>query len=115
MDVSQKIEAKHPKVELEFRFALVAYKDYGDADRINTLPFTGSIGEFRDFLQRVVASGGGDCPEDVLGALKNVTDLDDWQSMVRFCILVCDAPGHGRDLNDCGDDGYEMVLVVYIK
>ena len=93
-------------MELEFRFAMVAYKDFGDAEQKLTLPFTANTQELEQFLQRLTAGGGSDLPEDVLGALKCAADFDGWQSKVRFCVLIGDAPGHGRDLNDLGDDRF---------
>ena len=83
---------------------MVAYKDYGDVDRIDLLSFTSDTNDVTDFLGRCSASGGTDTPEDVLGALDAVADMHGWQSKVRFCVFIGDAPGHGQSINDCGDD-----------
>jgi hypothetical protein len=50
-------------------------------------------------MAKLVAKGGGDECEDVLGALMEVTRMS-WTGRARFCVLVCDAPGHGLDLHD---------------
>ena len=90
---------------------MVAYRDYGDVDRIDLLSFTSDTNEVEDFLTRCCsASGGTDTPEDVLGALDAVADMHGWQSKVRFCVLIGDAPGHGQDINDCGVDRYQNHL-----
>ena len=94
---------------------MVAYKDYGDADQRLTLPFTADEQALEQFLRPLTAGGGSDIPEDVLGALKCAADLDGWQSKVRFCVLIGDAPGHGRDLNDLSDDRFESSLSLCIK
>jgi hypothetical protein len=60
-------------------------------------------------LQAVVklqASGGDDLPEDVLGALDRVAEKWEWQSKIKFAVLICDAPGHTRDLHDLPHDRY---------
>ena len=76
-------------------------------------PFTDSVQELQYALQELTAEGGSDLPEDVLGALKYAADLDDWQSNIRFCVLIGDAPGHGRDLNDLDDDRFLNNLSLY--
>ena len=92
-------------LELEFRFALVTYRDYGDSEpHIIVHPFSSNTTEFFRFLALLVASGGSDTPEDVLGALNTVASMEGWQSKVRFCVLIGDAPGHGTELNKCPHD-----------
>ncbi len=50
-------------------------------------------------LARLSAKGGDDEAEDVLGALHEVCQFA-WSASAKFCVLVCDAPGHGTDLHD---------------
>jgi hypothetical protein len=47
----------------------------------------------------LTAEGGEDEAEDVVGALHEVCGMK-WKSSARFCVLVCDAPGHGTELHD---------------
>ncbi|GMH42204.1 hypothetical protein BSKO_10123 [Bryopsis sp. KO-2023] len=101
-----KINQEHPGIRVELRFAMVAYKDHGDADRIQVLQFTRNVEELRGFLQGLTAQGGADGPEDVLGALRTAANLGDWEGRVKFVILITDAPGHGRDCNIDPHDRY---------
>lgn len=49
--------------------------------------------------------GGGDGPEDVLGALDRASRLD-WRAKARFIVLIADAPAHGGDCNDDPTDRF---------
>lgn len=48
---------------------------------------------------------GDDFAEDVAGGLQLATKLD-WKSNVRLCILIADAPCHGRKYNSVIRDNY---------
>ena len=79
---------------------MVAYRDYEDGDQqICPCPFARGPDNVRRFLSKQKAGGGGDAAEDVLGGLNAAAGLEGWSSKVKFCILIADAPGHGRDLH----------------
>ena len=62
------------------RVAFVAYRDYGDgAEHFEILDFTEDIAQFTEFVGRIRASGGGDGPEDVLGAINQTINLN-WKA-----------------------------------
>ena len=62
------------------RVAFVAYRDYGDgAKHFEILDFTESIEIFTNFVGGIVATGGGDSPEDVLGAIDKTIQLS-WKA-----------------------------------
>lgn len=54
--------------------AMVAYRDHcsPSSERFEVFPFTGLDGaeDFKDFLEDIQCSGGGDGPEDVAGGLQ---------------------------------------------
>jgi hypothetical protein len=52
------------------------------------------------------ASGGDDLPADVLGALDQAAEKWEWKSKIKFAVLICDAPGHTRELHDLPHDQY---------
>ncbi|CAF5009753.1 unnamed protein product [Rotaria sp. Silwood1] len=60
---------------------------------------------YQPFLSQLRSDGGDDEPEDVLGALNQVMLLN-WEAKVKFAILVCDAPAHGRECNDSINDRF---------
>ena len=107
--VSEKLKEEYTNLELEFRFAMVAYRDYGDVNRLKIHPFSSDPLRLSLFLSSLTAYGGSDTPENVLGALNAVALMEDWQSQVRFCVLIGDAPGHGHELNTCSDDRFDQL------
>ena len=81
-DGINKIVARvHRKFEAAVvRVAFVAYRDYGDGTKhFEILDFTDDISLFSDFVGRITASGGGDTPEDVLGAINQTLHLN-WKA-----------------------------------
>lgn len=56
----------------------------------------------------MVAHGGGDTPEDVVGGLRKCLDQDWTEGSLRQVFLICDAPCHGKQYhtNDYMGDSY---------
>lgn len=62
------------------------------------------------------ATGGGDAPEDVQGGLHQALNNMLWtEGSIKQLFLICDAPGHGKDICDSSDnhptgspDGYRI-------
>jgi hypothetical protein len=82
----------------EVRFALVRFRDVGDAYVTQAVPFTADLDAMRSALDATDADGGGDTPEAVLEGLRvGVEDLK-WsqdQGVLRLLYLVGDAePQH---------------------
>ncbi|MEB3327857.1 MAG: vWA domain-containing protein [Candidatus Sericytochromatia bacterium] len=78
------------------RFALVSYRDQGEAYVTNVENFTAAIGEFQARLNEVSASGGGDKPEDMEAALRDTVNTLAWtpDGAVRLSFVVADAAPH---------------------
>ena len=88
-----------------FRLSFIAYRDHCDgANRLNIKPFTTNSNDIVNFIQSQSASGGGDTPEDIAGALDAATKLD-WKGNTRVLVLVSDAPCHGKKYHSY-DDSY---------
>lgn len=88
---------------LRMRLAVVGYRDLCDGDaRFQVLDFTSSTKEFKSFVGGLTATGGGDGPEDIAGAIKEANNLY-WQNLSRVAFLIADAPCHGSSFNDGGD------------
>jgi hypothetical protein len=87
------------------RFGVVAYKDYGDdygPHAVRTLPLTDDVEAVRNFIDDIIADGGGDLPEPIHEALAAATDRKamEWgRTRKQVIILVGDSPIHssGRD------------------
>ncbi len=57
--------------------------------------FTDTVEEMKQWLEQCQAQGGGDTPEAVADALREVLTLS-WRSeATKICILISDAPPHG--------------------
>jgi hypothetical protein len=68
-------------------------------------PFNGSVDAFKRFLTTVSATGGKDGPEDYVGAIQKILNLD-WRPTARHGIVwIADAPAHGRRF--CGYDNHQ--------
>jgi hypothetical protein len=76
-------------------YALVAYRDRGDAFLTRSHDFSDDLGAFQQVLGRVHADGGGDTPEALNEALHEVVHGLSWRSdAARMVVLVADAPPH---------------------
>ena len=93
----------------KIRASFIGYKDYESKDETREYfvkEFTENIKEINDYIQNLNCSGGGDLPEDVVGALKQALEMK-WESEAKYAILVCDAPCHGKSYHDLRYDTFE--------
>lgn len=115
---STSLEAKYGagKVSLKTDVAIVAYRDFGDSPQWEVRAFSPDINGAFSVLDTVRAMGGGDIPEDMHGGLSRVINLgwDDVDAMgediqkfiIKYTILIADAPAHGREMHDDIGDTY---------
>ncbi len=77
-------------------FALVAYRDRGDAFFVRGADFSNDVGAFQAALARLQAGGGGDTPEALSEALHTAVHRLSWrgEGTARLVLLVADAPPH---------------------
>jgi hypothetical protein len=83
----------------DFRFGSVCYRDPVDEEeeKHEVFDFTGNDEELADWLGKIEATGGGDTPEDFVGALEAVFTRLSWRpNSKRAVIWIADAPAHGR-------------------
>jgi Mg-chelatase subunit ChlD len=96
--IAQSLAEGDPKPDV--RFALVAFRDKGDAFVTRVKPFTPNLKEMKAYLDATDANGGGDTPEAVLEGLKAALVELSWtpkqskgdENVVRLIYLVGDAP-----------------------
>ena len=101
-DIIAQVHQTYPNSEV--RVAVVAYRDIQDGKlRHEVLPFTYSVDTAKGFLDKLVATGGGDTPEDVNGGFVKTLGLD-WKSGVRMLVHIADAPCHGKEFHNCDDN-----------
>ena len=77
-------------------WALVAYRDRGDAFLVRGADFSNDLSAFQTQLAALQAGGGGDYPEALSEALHTAVHRLSWrgEGTVRLLLLVADAPPH---------------------
>ena len=79
----------------DLRFGMVLYKDIGDEYDTKIVPLTDDLEEFRESLNLVEASGGGDTPEDLQAALEKSLHEIEWDAEgIRLGFIITDASPH---------------------
>jgi hypothetical protein len=105
---------------IDVRFNVIGYKDVCDrkcethtsycpisckeSKWVQISGFTKYPNEIITFLKSVSASGGGDCPEDLFGALQIVSTQPWRENAKKVVIVISDAPPHGVDFSDLKSD-----------
>ncbi|MDB9881960.1 T9SS type A sorting domain-containing protein [Bacteroidia bacterium] len=89
-------KAKQISNTLNFSFANVFYRDYGDAYLTRSHDFTRVLSESVSFISDQRAGGGGDFPEAVEVALDTAINNLNWSvyARARIVFLILDAPPH---------------------
>ena len=93
----------------KIRLSFIGYRDYTEPKQIriyNNIEFNDNIKEFNKFLSGLDCYGGGDEPEDVVGALNKALEMK-WESNAKYAVLVCDAPCHGKKYHNVLYDKFE--------
>lgn len=82
----------------DVRLCVTWYRDVCDRPRwYGSSGFTTDSKVAAEFTKTIYASGGGDAPEDVIGALDEISRLD-WRPNARKVIVwIADAPPHGAE------------------
>lgn len=125
------IKAAHDKAEdlafqlnsinrsASYRFGCICYRDPVDyiLDIHQVFDFNPDIENFSLFLEKVEAFGGGDIPEDFVGALNSAFEKLSWNPEAKKAIIwIADAPAHGKRF--CGEENHqeeEAKLVPLVK
>lgn len=99
---------------LRTRISIIGYRDFNDKPHFEHLPFTTHVNDAHGMLSEIRVSGGGDVPEDILGAFTVFFDnfpvpdkkSEDFAHTTNALILVADAPGHGHFMNGGSADNH---------
>jgi hypothetical protein len=102
-DIAARIATDFPGVEQ--RWALILYRDVGDAYVVRSFDFTSSLATFQSQLAAQGADGGGDYPEAPEQALSKLTTLSFSQGNVaRMAFWIADAPHHAGNAGTMVND-----------
>lgn len=113
-NIARTIERSFPRVDQ--RFALVVYRDDGDAFVSRSFDFTENLSRFESHLGAQDAAGGGDYPEAMDAGLNDATKLSWSQDSAKIVFLVADAPPHAEQMRrtmDAVDDLRAMGAAFY--
>lgn len=94
-------KAKQISDKLDFHFANVFYRDFGDAYVTQKMNFSRVLSESVEFVNAQQAGGGGDYEEAVEVALDTAINSLSWNESARSRILflILDAPPHNTEVN----------------
>jgi hypothetical protein len=114
-DIAARIRADRPQVSM--RFALIVYRDMGDAYVTRRFDFVDDLAGFRGDLDAQGADGGGDYPEAMDQAMSDMLELS-WRpgNVARVAFLIADAPPHpdrAQRVLDQADAGRRMGIKIY--
>jgi Mg-chelatase subunit ChlD len=89
-------EVRNGTPKPDVRYAIVTYRDRGDAYITKSFDFTEDLDEIKTFLYDIYAQGGGDGPESVNEGLHVAINDCDWggKDHVKMIFLIGDAPPH---------------------
>ncbi len=96
--IVERIAERFPQVDQ--RWALVVYRDKGDAYVVKDYEFTSSVGKMVDRLGDQRAGGGGDYPEAVDEAMQQTAGLGWRDDAAKVAFLIADAPPHAERSED---------------
>ena len=96
IDISKKLMEHYKKIH--FKFGAVFYKDPVDSqyDIHSFFPLTSSINQLQKSFDQVTAAGGGDYPEDWVGAYDIILKKMKFTNSTKIIIHISDAPSHGK-------------------
>lgn len=90
--------------KLKVRVAFVGFRDFTDSKIFAIHDLSFDVDGVKGFISSQTAAGGGDAPEDVVGALAQAMKLSWFPGSVRLAALIADAPTHGNMYHDLADD-----------
>ena len=93
----------------QIRISFVGYRDFTEINELQghyvSIDFTKNVNDVKKFISGIDCFGGGDEPEDVVGAF-NIALSMNWVSDARYAVLVCDAPCHGKKYHNITYDKF---------
>ena len=101
--IIDQVKAENPT--LKVRVSFVGYRDFGDGNKqYSVIDFSENLDIVKSFISKQDASGGNDMPEDVQGGFHKALGMSWEKDSIRSVFHIADAPGHGKDICDGGDN-----------
>ena len=105
INISEQLKNELP--EFCFNFGAVFYRDKVDCpgEIYSTYSLKEDVTKLKNDIAKETATGGGDGPEDWVGAYGLACDNMDWRNGTRLIIHIADAPAHGSEW--CGYSNHD--------
>jgi len=108
VDQMKRIAADKLGIPVDVEIGFCGYKDKGDSGHPAVHVLTKNYESLKRLISARVASGGGDAPEDIAGAFKEVIQWS-WAPQTdvtvrKALILIADFPCHGLEYGTLSDD-----------
>ena len=101
-NISDELRKLYP--EKMFKYGYIFYRDPIDSpnDKHEVIDLTDNVNSFPEKIGKIQAEGGGDIPEDWVGAYKLANEKISWRNGTKVIMHLADAGAHGKlfTLND---------------
>jgi hypothetical protein len=103
--------------DVDFHFGCICYRDPIDApsDIHEVLGLSPIVNDLVRFLAGIRANGGGDSPEDWVGAYRLALREISWRDGAKTIVHIADAPAHGQRWGGPGHEEEASKLVPLIQ
>jgi len=104
LNISEELKLKFP--HLEFYFGGIFYRDPIDCeeDVHDVFDLTNRMSELKDNFRNIKATGGGDEPEDWVGAYEKAINSINWKDGTKLVIYIADSAAHTQEF--CGNENH---------
>jgi Mg-chelatase subunit ChlD len=96
-NISTELRNSYP--EYNFQYGYIFYRDPIDSqgDVHETIDLTDNVNSLPAQIKKIKAYGGGDLPEDWVGAYKLANEKISWRNGIKTIIHLADAGAHGNE------------------
>ena len=95
-NIAEELRQTYP--EMNFQYGYIFYRDPIDSkeDIHEMIDLTDNVNSLPEKIGKIEAKGGGDLPEDWVGAYKLVNEKISWRNGTKVIIHLTDAGAHGK-------------------
>ena len=95
-NIAEELRKLYP--EMMFKYGYIFYRDPIDVktDIHEIIDLTDNVNSLPEQIGKIKATGGGDSPEDWVGAYKMANENISWRDGNKVIIHLCDAGAHGK-------------------
>ena len=96
-NISTQLRSSYP--EYNFQYGYVFYRDPIDSksDIHEVIELTDNVNSLPEKIGKIKADGGGDLPEDWVGAFKLANENINWRKGIKTIMHLADAGAHGKE------------------